>query len=84
MKKLILLALCTVSISAYALPTYEPFTEYSSLIAANPTNAIDLATGGYSVTNGPVVEQWSSLNFSGTATARWHPRRTKLRIHRRR
>ena len=40
MKKIILIAISAASISAYGLPTYEPFTEYSSQIAANPTNLI--------------------------------------------
>jgi hypothetical protein len=73
MKKLLLVATCAASIAAYALPTYEPFTEYAALISASGSNAINLATGGYTVTNGPVVEQWGApgsgvgLFFSGTS-----------------
>ena len=44
--------------SIYAVPTYEPFTEYSSLLAASGSNAVDLATSGFYLTNGTVVEQW--------------------------
>ena len=57
MKKLLFLALCTASLSAYALPTYEPFTEYSNLVAS-AGSSVDLATSGFFVTNGSVVEQW--------------------------
>jgi hypothetical protein len=63
MKKKILIALSAASISAYGLPTYEPFTEYATQISAGGSNSIDLATGGYSAPSG---EQWGSLNFSGT------------------
>src|SRR5665213_2960645 len=52
MKKTLLLAACAVSLSAFALPTYEPFTEYASLVAANSTNSIDLCTSGLSAPNG--------------------------------
>ena len=57
MKKLILLIICAASLRAYALPTYEPFTEYSNLVAAS-SGSYSLATSGFYVTNGPVVEQW--------------------------
>src|ERR1022692_1638910 len=40
MKNLILIAISAVALSAYALPTYEPFTEYASQIASNPTNLV--------------------------------------------
>ena len=40
MKKLILIASCAASISAYALPTYEPFTEFSATIASSGTNMV--------------------------------------------
>jgi hypothetical protein len=63
MKKIILLAACTAAISASALPTYEPFTEYASAIAATGTNAIDLCTAGVSAPSG---EKWGNLAFSGT------------------
>ncbi len=63
MKRLLILATCAVSTAAYALPTYEPFTEYASVIAASGSNAINLATGGYIAPSG---ETWTSLNFSGT------------------
>jgi hypothetical protein len=66
MKKLLLLAICTVSISAYALPTYEPFTEFAAAIAATGTNAINLTTPG-AVWTAPGGEQWGALCFSGTA-----------------
>jgi hypothetical protein len=75
MKKLILLALSATSMVAYALPTYEPFTEYSALITAGG-GSVDLGTSGFYVTNGAVVEQWGGgssgfgLFFSqGTPTA---------------
>jgi hypothetical protein len=64
MKNLILIATCVASISAHALPTYEPFTEYASAIAASGSNSINLATGGYTAPGG---EQWGALYFSGTA-----------------
>jgi hypothetical protein len=38
MKKIILVALSAAALSAYALPTYEPFTEYATQIAASPVN----------------------------------------------
>ncbi len=65
MKKAILAASCAISISACALPTYEPFTEYASRVASNPTNAIDLCSNGLVAPSGEV---WGSLNFSGKAT----------------
>src|ERR1035438_10481787 len=40
MKKLILIAISAASISAYGLPTYEPFTEYASQIASSPINLV--------------------------------------------
>jgi len=64
MKKVILLALCAASISAFALPTYEPFIEYSNLVSASPTNTIDLCTAGLIAPGG---EAWTSLNFNATA-----------------
>jgi hypothetical protein len=63
MKKLLLLALSAFSITAYALPTYEPFTEFAAAINANG-GSINLATGGYTAPSG---EPWSALYFSGTA-----------------
>lgn len=64
MKKILLLAICTASIPAHALPTYEPFTEFAPAIAASGSNSINLATGGY---NAPSGEPWGALYFSGTA-----------------
>ena len=69
MKKIILIATCIGSISAYGLPTYEPFTEYAAAIAASGSNSINLCTGGYIAPSG---EPWSSLNFSGTAGTGTH------------
>ena len=40
MKKILLIAISAAALSAYALPTYEPFTEYASQIASNPTNLV--------------------------------------------
>ena len=40
MKKLLLLALSAFSISAYALPTYEPCTEFAPTIATNPVTLV--------------------------------------------
>jgi hypothetical protein len=57
MKKLICLVISGVGLSACALPTYEPFSEYSNLVPASG-DSVDLATSGFYVTNGPVVEQW--------------------------
>src|ERR1035437_5854843 len=57
MKKLFLPALIAVGLSAHALPTYEPFTEYSSLVTAGG-GYVGLTTNGFSLTNGPVIEQW--------------------------
>ncbi len=67
MKKLLLLAFCASWFPAYALPTYEPFTEYSNAIVNTGTNSIDLTTGNFSVTTGNFTEQWGGLLFSGTA-----------------
>jgi hypothetical protein len=64
MKKILIFAACAASISAQALPTYEPFTEYASLISANPTNSIDLCTSGLTAPGG---EPWLNQSFSGTA-----------------
>jgi len=57
LRLLLFLAISAACISAYGLPTYEPFTEYSSLV---PTagSTVDLATSGYYLTNGSEVEQW--------------------------
>src|ERR1039458_9960604 len=66
MKKIILIAISAASISAYGLPTYEPFTEFAAAIAATGTNAINLTTPGAGWT-APGGEQWGGLNFSGTA-----------------
>jgi hypothetical protein len=63
MKKIILLSLLAASIPAYALPTYEPFTEYATAIAATGTNAIDLCTSGAVLPSG---DAWGCLYFSGT------------------
>lgn len=62
MKKTILIAVCAASFSACALPTYEPFTEYASLVAASSTNAIDLCTSGLTLPSG---DSWGGLNYSG-------------------
>src|ERR1700744_5723405 len=68
MKKLLVVVSCAAALTTYALPTYEPFTEYAGAVAATGTNSIDLATGGFSVNTGGVTEHWTSLNFSGTGT----------------
>jgi hypothetical protein len=49
--------------SAYCLPTYEPFSEYAAAATATGTNAFNLTTG----TNAPSGEKWGALYFSGTA-----------------
>jgi hypothetical protein len=64
MKKIILIATCAASISAYALPTYEPFTEFAAAATATGTNAINLTTGTWTAPGG---EPWGALYFSGTA-----------------
>ncbi len=63
MKKIILIATCAASISAYAIPTYEPFTEYTAAIAASGSNAIDLCTSGAVLPSG---DAWGCLVFTGT------------------
>ncbi|HEX3718786.1 MAG TPA: immunoglobulin domain-containing protein [Verrucomicrobiae bacterium] len=63
MKTLLITAACIAAITASALPTYEPFTEYNSLVAANPTNSIDLCTSGLIAPSG---EPWLNQSFSGT------------------
>jgi hypothetical protein len=74
MKKSILLATFAATISAYALPTYEPFTEYAAAVSATGTNSMDLCNPlGVSVTTGSVVEKWTSLNFSATGSMSGHP-----------
>lgn len=40
MKKIILIVISAASISAYGLPTYEPFTEYAGQIASSPINLV--------------------------------------------
>jgi autotransporter-associated beta strand protein len=56
MKKLLCLVISSVGLSVWALPTYESFNEYSNLVTAG--SSVDLATSGFYVTNGFVVEQW--------------------------
>ena len=65
MKKIILIALSTDrNLGLCPSPTYEPFTEFATAIAATGTNAneshnrLDLATGGYTAPGG---EQWGVL-----------------------
>ncbi len=69
MKKILILALCAAAIPTYALPTYEPFTEYSNACVLTGSNAINLATGAFIAPSG---ETWTSLNFSGTAGTGLH------------
>src|ERR1035437_3191089 len=45
MKKLLLLALTAIGLPAYALPTYEPFTEFSNTVATTGSNMV-AAVGG--------------------------------------
>jgi hypothetical protein len=45
MKKSILLAIGAFSVSAYALPTYEPFTEFGPTLASSPTTLFVLRNG---------------------------------------
>jgi len=66
MRLTILFATLAATISSYALPTYEPFTEFASQVAANPTNSIDLCSNGLAAPSG---EKWGGLNFSGKAAA---------------
>src|SRR5580704_3751370 len=51
MKKLILLALCAASFSAYALPTYEPFTEFAPTLATSGTTLVVTSNGASIGTN---------------------------------
>ena len=53
MKKFLLLAISAFAISAYALPTYEPFTEFASTIASSPITMVATtnANGGALGTN---------------------------------
>ena len=55
---LLFVAIELACLSGYALPTYEPFTEYAAVIAASGSSSVDLALSGFYLTNGPVVEQW--------------------------
>ncbi len=68
MKKIVFIALCAGCIPAYALPTYEPFTEYAANIATNTangqTNSINLCIAGLVAPSG---EPWLNQSFSGTA-----------------
>lgn len=66
MKKTILAASLLAAIPAYCLPTYEPFTEFTSKVTANPTNAIDLCSNNLTAPSGEV---WGSLNFAGHGAA---------------
>jgi len=75
MKRTLLLAMVVIGLPAFALPTYEPFTEYAPLIATSGSNSVNLALSGYTLTNGPIIEQWGGGNsgfglfFAGTAPA---------------
>src|ERR1039458_8317750 len=51
MKKFLLLALSALSITAYALPTYEPFTEFAPTFESNPINLLVISNGVYLGTN---------------------------------
>ena len=66
MNKAMLFATFAATLSACALPTYEPFTEYANQVAANPTNAIDLCSNGLAAPSG---ELWGSLNYNGKGAA---------------
>ena len=48
MKKIILIAACAASISAYALPTYEPFTEFGPTLVSSPVTLV-VTTNGVSL-----------------------------------
>ena len=48
MKKLLLIATCSAALSAYALPTYEPFTEFSPTIQSSGTTMV-VKTNGVSL-----------------------------------
>src|SRR3954464_7664545 len=63
MKRIVLIFCSLASVSAFALPTYEPFSEFQPLIAAGGSNSINLCTSGLFAPSG---EAWGSLNFSGT------------------
>src|ERR1035438_1392514 len=45
MKKIILLVTCAAVISAYALPTYEPFTEFGPTLVSSPTTLLVISNG---------------------------------------
>ena len=46
MKKTILFAIFAAGISAHALPTYEPFTEFYNIIATSGSNMVAIAANG--------------------------------------
>ena len=48
MKKIILIAACAASISAYALPTYEPFTEFGPTLVSSSVTLV-VTTNGVSL-----------------------------------
>src|SRR5665213_940674 len=63
MKKTIIVATCLLSLSVYALPTYEPFTEYT----VSSGGTIDLSTGSSGVaytvaTPGVATETWTNYH----------------------
>ncbi|HEX4122502.1 MAG TPA: immunoglobulin domain-containing protein [Verrucomicrobiae bacterium] len=65
MKKILVLALCASTLSGYALPTYEPFSEpeFANALAASSSNSVDLCNGGFTA---PTGEVWGSMNWAGT------------------
>jgi hypothetical protein len=81
MKKVILVALCVAALRAYALPTYEPFTEFNSLCTNGfvaTSNGLPLTTAQASgsvsnavdlATNGlhaPGGETWTAFYYNST------------------
>ncbi len=68
MKKLILLAISAASLSVYALPTYEPFTEFNSLVATTGSNIVAATFGGVPLPNAPVTGVVGSAASPGGVT----------------
>jgi hypothetical protein len=48
MKRILLIATCAAALSAYGLPTYEPFTEFGPTIASSPVTLV-VTTNGVSL-----------------------------------
>lgn len=73
MKKLLLLAITAIGIPAYALPTYEPFTEFASTVSSSGSNMVAAVGGvplGTTPTTGVIGSAASGGVFGGIDLAK--------------